>query len=190
MEITLRKANALQNNINDILKSIQVVDSVSLNEFQDAEVVIETKAVEAKKQFQLQMSLTQALYDIRTEVANANHFSRITTMLTQVALLDKLIGFNQKMAERKVRHQAEVIRGKLDKIRNTQIEGRSLVYDRYNEVETGLTTEVEIQSYKDAVAKLKREKQALQDQILEANVGTKVNLSDATANVLREAGLL
>jgi hypothetical protein len=190
MEITLRKANALQNNINDMLKSIQVADSVSLNEFQDAEAVIGTKAVEATKQFHRQVALTKALYDIRTEVANANHFSRITTMLTQVAQLEKLIGFNQKMAERKVRLEAEVIRGKLDKIRNTQTEGRSLIYDRYSEIETGLTTEVEVQSYKDAVAKFKREKQALQDQILEANVSTKVNLSETTANVLRTEGLL
>jgi hypothetical protein len=187
MEITLRKANALQNNINDMLKSIQVADSVNLNEFQDAEAVIGTKAVEATKQFQRQVALTKALYDIRTEVANANHFSRITTMLTQVAELEKLIGFNQKMAERKVRLEAGVIRGKLDKIRT---EGRSLIYDRYNEIETGLTTEAEVQSYKDTVAKLKREKQALQDQILEANVGTKVNLSETTANVLRTEGLL
>lgn len=190
MEITLRKANALQNNVNDLLKGISVVDTVTLNEFEDAEVVLSNKAREARVSFDRQVALTKALYDIRTEVANANHFSRITTMLTQVALLDKLIGFNQKMAERQVRVSPEVVQGKVQKLRTAKEDSRLSLYDRYNEFTSGVTTDAEVKEFKDRVSALKREKQALQDQILEANVSTKVNLSEVTANVLRSEGLL
>jgi len=190
MEITLRKANALQNNVNDLLKGISVVDSVTLNEFEDAEVILSNKAREARVSFDRQVALTKALYDIRTEVANANHFSRITTMLTQVALLDKLIGFNQKMAERQVRVSPEVVQGKVQKFRAVKEDSRMSLYDRFNEFTSGVTTDAEVKEFKDSVSALKREKQALQDQILEANVSTKVNLSEVTANVLRSEGLL
>jgi hypothetical protein len=64
------------------------------------------------------------------------------------------------------------------------------LYERYNEFTSGVTTDAEVKEFKDRVSALKREKQALQDQILEANVSTKVNLSEVTANVLRSEGLL
>ena len=43
MNITLRKANAVQNSINDTIKGIKVDFTVELNEFQDVEAAI-TKA--------------------------------------------------------------------------------------------------------------------------------------------------
>ena len=35
MEITLRKANAVQNSINEAIRSIKIETSIELNEFQD-----------------------------------------------------------------------------------------------------------------------------------------------------------
>jgi len=103
MNLSLRKANAIQNSINDLLKSIAVVDTVSLNEFEVAEQVIAIKADESFKAFQRQCNLVEALYDIRSNVANANNATGITEMLTKIARLDKLIAINQKMVDRPVR---------------------------------------------------------------------------------------
>ena len=47
MKITLRKANALQNSIQDHIKTVEVKTSISLNEFQKAEGVI----VDVKRAF-------------------------------------------------------------------------------------------------------------------------------------------
>jgi hypothetical protein len=94
------------------------------------------------------------------------------------------------MADRSVRLSAEVIEGKLNKIRNMKDEGRSLVYDRYNEVSTGLATEVSSQSYKEIVAANKREKQRMQDAILEANVRTEITLDSVTETTLQSEGLI
>ena len=56
MNISLRKANAIQNTINDLLKTITVVDTVNLNEFEVAEQVIATKAQESRNAFQRQVN--------------------------------------------------------------------------------------------------------------------------------------
>jgi hypothetical protein len=111
-------------------------------------------------------------------------------MLTKVAHLDKLIAINQKMADRAIRMSPEVIAGKLNKIRNSKDEGRSLVYDRYNEVSTGIVTDAMNQSFKEVVADHRREKQRLQDAILEANVRTEIILDAMTENTLRTERLV
>ncbi len=190
MNINLRKANAIQNSINDLLKNINIIDTVSLNEFEVAEAKVTLAQNESHRAYQRQVALVEALYDIRSKVANANHDARITDMLTEVARLDKLISINQKMADRSVRLSTEVIEGKLNKIRNMKDEGRSLVYDRYNEVSTGLATEVSSQSYKEIVAANKREKQRMQDAILEANVRTEITLNPVTETTLQSEGLI
>jgi len=190
MNISLRKANAIQNSINELLKSITIVDTVNLNEFEVAEQVIAVKADESFKAFQRQCNLVEALYDIRSNVASANNATGITEMLTKIARLDKLIAINQKMADRSVRQSAEVIEGKLNKMRNAKDEGRSLMYDRYNEISTGIATEANNQSFKEALAAHKREKQRLQDAVLEANVRNEIIIDAMTAITLRTEGLV
>lgn len=190
MNLSLRKANAIQNLINDLLKNITIVDTVNLNEFEDAEALIAGKAQESVNAFQRQVNLIEALYDIRSNVASANNATGITEMLTKIARLDKLIAANQKMAERTVRTSAEVISGKLTKIRNTKEDGRFSMYDRYNEISTGVATESNNEVYKRLVADHKREKQRLQDAVLEANVRNEIIIDAMTENTLRTEGLI
>jgi hypothetical protein len=40
MNITLRKANAVQNSINDVIKNIKIETTIDLNEFQDPNLVL------------------------------------------------------------------------------------------------------------------------------------------------------
>jgi len=190
MNISLRKANALQNSINELLKTITSVDTINVNEFEDAEAKIATANKDSQEVYQRQVALVEALYDIRSNVASANTNAGITEMLTKVARLDKLIAVNQKMADRTIRISEEVLAGKLNKIRNSKDEGRSLVYDRYSEVSTGFVTEAGNQYYKTIVAGSKRDKQRLQDAILEANVRTEIVIDAMTENTLRKEGLI
>ena len=190
MNISLRKANAIQNSISELLKAVPVVDTVNLNEFEVAEQVIATKAKESQDSFQRQVALIDALYDIRSNVASANNATGITEMLTKIARLDKLIAVNLKMADRSVRMNKDVIEGKLNKLRNSKDEGRSFLYDRHNEISTGVATEASNQSFKEAVAYYKREKQRLQDAVLEANVRNEVTIDALTENTLRTEGLI
>lgn len=190
MNITLRKANTIQNSINELLKTITVIDTVNLNEFEEAEATMQSKTAEAQVAYQRQLLLVEALYDIRSNVAKVNNSSGITEILTQIARLDKLIVINQKMIDRPVRMNAEVVKGKLDKIRNSKEDSHSRLYDRYNEVSTGLNTEGDVVRYKEIVAAHKREKQRLQDIVLENNVRNEITLTSMTEQTLHNEGLI
>jgi hypothetical protein len=189
MNITLRKANAIQNSINDVIKSIQVNGIVSINEFQNAEDLISARAKEAVAAYERKMDLTNALYSIRGAVAGANGTAGIDSRLTEVARLDKAIAMAKEMSELTVRTEANVITGKLDKIKNRKEESRS-IYGREDEVNTGVLTQATVDQFKTSVLKLKKSKQKLQDEILELNVRTEITLSEQAVAVLSREGLL
>ena len=190
MNITLRKANSLQNSINDQIKSITIADAVNINEFQDAEAVILAKAQESMLTHERRVELTNALYSIRSAVAQANANSGVDQRLTEVARLDKIIGYNQEMAKMTVRTEASVISGKLEKIRNRKEDSRMSIYGHSDEVQTGLLSEETVAQFKAAVLKLKKTKQKLQDEILELNVRTEIQLNSQVVAVLTQEGLL
>ena len=126
MKITLRKANALQNSINEALRHIDVKTKVSLNEFQDAEGVLAVSAAEAKKNIDRRVGLTNALYDIRGGVGYINSTAGVDEKLTEIARIEKQIQLYSAYMGVEVREAAVVIAGKLDKLRNNKDERRSI----------------------------------------------------------------
>ena len=189
MKITLRKANALQNSINEALRHIDVKTKVSLNEFQDAEGVLSVSAAEAKKNIDRKVSLTNALYDIRGGVGYVNHTAGVDEKLTEIARLEKQIQLYSAYVGVEVREAANVIAGKLEKIRAGKDERRS-IYGYGDTVDTGVFSADDIAGFKAVVANLKKQKQALQDAVLEANVRNEVVLKQATVETLQAENLL
>ena len=53
MELTLRKANVIQNNINEMLKGLELNTKVTLNEFEDVQEQIDAVATLFKKDIEL-----------------------------------------------------------------------------------------------------------------------------------------
>ena len=189
MKITLRKANALQNSINDALRHIDVKTKVSLNEFQDAEGVLAVSAAEAKKNIDRKVSLTNALYDIRGAVGSRNATAGIDEKLTEVARIEKQIQLYSAYVGVEVREASAVIAGKLEKIRAGKDERRS-IYGYGDTVDTGVFSADDIAAFKAVVANLKKQKQALQDAVLEANVRNEVVLKQVTVDTLAAENLL
>lgn len=189
MKISLRKANVLQNSINDAIKTISIADSVSINEFQVAEDVISAKALESVNAYQRKLRLINALYSIRSAVAEANAIAGISKRLTEIAHLDKILVLNQQMAGFTVRTEPAIIAGKLDKIRNRKDDVRS-IYGHNDEVSTGIFSQETINDFKATANKLKKDKQKLQDEILELNVRTEIVLSEPAVQTLLSEGFL
>lgn len=188
MKITLRKANALQNNINEALKHIDVKIKVSLNEFQDPEGVIAVSAGEAKTNLDRKVSLTNALYDIRAAVGKVNHTAGVDEKLTEVARIEKQIQLYSAYLGVDTREAHAVVAGKLEKIRNDKSERR--LYGYGDTVESGVFTAEDVAGFKSVVANLKKQKQTLQDAVLELNVRNEIALADATAKTLTAENLL
>ena len=188
MKISLRKANALQNSINDALKHIDVKIKVSLNEFQDPEGVLAVSAAEAKKNLDRKVGLTNALYDIRSGVGDVNHMAGVDAKLTEIARIEKQIQLYTAYVGVEAREASAVIAGKLEKLRNT--EAKSRIYGYGDTVDSSVFTSEDIASFKAVVANLKKQKQALQDAVLEANVRNEVVLGQDTVKTLTAENLL
>ena len=192
MNITLRKANAIQHSINEAIKKIEVALTVEINEFQTVEEVI-TKAnsllVENDTRRQ---KLTMALYNIRALVGTANTSSGIDTALAKAAFIDKRIGQLEELAKATEITSLDVIKGKLDKIRNDKnVEtARSRIYGYSDTVTTGVLSAEQITQAKAEVLSLKKQKQKINDEVLEFNIKTEIPLSEEVVAVLQAETLI
>lgn len=187
MKITLRKANTLQNSINDALKQIAITGEVSLTEFHKPEDEIARARAEALTNIQRRHALNATLYSIRHDVAEANARAGVDRDLTAVAELEKQIQFYTDLANKEVRQNAEVVVGKLRKIAESKSER---MYGYNDTVNTSVWTAEDIAGFKKKVSEFKKSKQQLQDQILETNVRTEIDLSDKNVAILQAEGLV
>ena len=188
MNITLRKANAIQNSILDTMKGIKVELTVQLNEFQNPETVIKAANDQAVANDHRRAQLLTAYYNIRGLVGQANSASGIHLLLTKAAFIDKRIAQVEEMAKSEVMTGAEVIQGKLEKLRTADSKNR--LYGYGDTVATGVLVQDQVDKLKKQVQDLKKSKQKLNDEVLELNIKTEIPLSDETVATLQAEGLI
>jgi hypothetical protein len=187
MNISLRRAAALQNSIQDALREIALVRSIKLNEFQDAETQLSQARAAHAAGVAVRGNLTQVLYQIRRAVGQANAQAGINDRLTEVAQLDRDIQFYSELASSQPRESAEVIAGRLNRIRTSTNEQ---AYYREPVVESSVFDARDVQEFRQRVAQQRRARQTLQDQILALNVSTEITLGDNEVLILQSANLL
>lgn len=188
MKITLRKANALQTAIQDHIKTVEISTSLTLNEFQvpQAELSIARNTLVANDK--RRADLTMALYAIRGLVGKANAASGVSDHLAHAAYLDKRIGQLKGLSESTAVEAEAVLNGKLEKLRNTESKNR--LYGYGDTVSTGVLTQEQIDSYKKIMSDLKKEKQALNDKVLELNIRTEIELVEDVVKILQAEQLV
>jgi hypothetical protein len=191
MNITLRKASAIQNSINDAVKSIKVELTVELNEFVNVETALAKANGDMVANDGRRQRLTMALYNIRALVGTANAQSGIDTNLAKAAFIDKRIGQLEELAKATEITELDVIKGKLDKIKNDKGEtSRRSIYGYSDTVSTSVISKAQIDQAKAEILNLKKQKQKLNDEILELNIKTEIPLSDEVVATLQAEGLL
>jgi hypothetical protein len=189
IKITLRKANALQQNMNDLLKNIQVKATVELNEFQDVVQTLQAANDAVMAADVRRSDLLMALYSIRATVGVANFQCGIGNRLSHLAYIDKRLHQLEGLVAESARlKDLAVISGQLDKIRNRREEHRLYGYE--NGVSTGVLQQSQIDSIAGIMRELKKQKQKLNDEVLELNVRTEIELTDDVEAVLVKEGIL
>jgi len=189
MNISLRKASALQNSINDAIKGIDLKGQVTLTEFHEPVMEID-KATEAfKANLYRRDALVKALYDIRKQVSATNNRAGVDEKLTEIAYLEKQIQNYSALSGNEVREKELVVLGKLDKIKNRKEDTRS-IYGFESTVSTSIFTEEDIKGFKWFELVAKKAKQKLQDEVLELNVRTDIVLNADTVQTLNAESLL
>jgi hypothetical protein len=189
MNITLRKANALQLAIGEAVKNINVETDVKINEFQVGEVEIARVATEFRANLQRRTQLMDAMYAIRKAVSTANAAAGVDVKLADVAMLEKQVQFYNGLTGKKVREAANVVEGQLAKLRESKDERRS-IYGYATTVDTSVLTAEDIRGFRTAAATAKKAKQKLQDELLEINVRTEIALAQDAVQFLTAEGLL
>lgn len=190
MNITLRKANAVQNSINEAVRNIKVDLTVELNEFQNIEEALTKANNSLIENDTRRQKLTMALYNIRALVGTANASCGIDTALAKAAFVDKRIGQLEQLATAAEITALDVIKGKLEKIKSLKDEARSRIYGYGDTVTTSVLSKEQIAQAKAEILNLKKQKQKLNDEILELNIKTEIPLSDDTVATLQAEGLL
>jgi len=189
MEISLRKANALQHAINEMLGTLDLSTEVSINEFEKPS----EKVTEAISRFETHLAtrgkLIAVLYEIRKAVAHANATSGIDSLLADVAMLDKDMQLYGRLSKLEPAVANDVLVGKLGKIKGRD---KADVYGRFGDdtVTTNIFDKEKIEEFKAELARLKRAKTALQDSLLELNVSTTIVLDDEAEHFLARAGIV
>jgi hypothetical protein len=191
MNITLRKANAIQNSIQEALKGIKVERTVSLNEFQDVATELQKANTTLIENDARRQKLLLALYNIRSLVGAGNAQSGIDLALSKAAFIDKRIAQLEDFANAEVMTDLTVLTGKLDKIKNRKDDGgRSSIYGYGDTVSTSIVTQDQIDQAKAEIKNLKKQKQKLNDEILELNIKTEIPLGEDAVATLTAEGLI
>jgi hypothetical protein len=191
MNITLRKANAIQNSIQEALKGIKVERTVNLNEFQDVATELQKANTTLIENDARRQKLLLALYNIRSLVGAGNAQSGIDLALSKAAFIDKRIAQLEDFANADVMTDLTVLTGKLDKIKNRKDDGgRSSLYGYGDTVSTSIVTQDQIDQAKTEIKNLKKQKQKLNDEILELNIKTEIPLGEDAVATLTAEGLI
>lgn len=189
MNISLRKANTVQNSINEAIRQIDIITTVDLNEFQNVEEVLQVANNTLFQNDNRRQKLLLALYNIRGLVGAANSQSGIDMKLATAAFVDKRIAQLEELASTKPVTDLSVINGKLEKIRSRKDDSRSL-YGRDEVVTTSVISEGQLNQIRDEIKNLKKQKQKINDEVLELNIKTEIPLSDDIVNTLQSEGLI
>lgn len=193
IDISLRKANALQLAIADALRSINLEASLELSIYEpNAEAKIAEASDAWKKARVTRGHLFDVLYEIRRSVGVANDASGIDGRLADIARLEKEVQFLTGLTDLRPRDSREVLSGRIQRLKSNE-EGPSLHFGTHGLQETVsacLFEAEEISVFKVEMRQVKRSKQALKDDLLELNARTTIRLSDSAVAVLRAEDLL
>jgi DNA repair exonuclease SbcCD ATPase subunit len=190
MNISLRKANTVQNSINETIRSIEIKTEIEINEFQDAASELQKANNTLFGNDSRRQKLLLSLYNIRGLVGTANANSGIDLKLATAAFVDKRISQLEDLAKVRPVIDLSVLMGKLDKIRNRKEESRASLYGRDDVVVTTVISSEQLDQIRAEIRNLKKQKQKLNDEILELNIKTEIPLSDDVVNTLTAEGLL
>jgi hypothetical protein len=188
VQINLRKANALQKDIKDAMRALDLGTTVMISEFEEPEEKIAEVLAFGKVNMERWTKLSRVLFEIRKKVAHANVSSGISDALADVAEFDERISrLGTMLGTGAKRLDTEVLRGRLDKMKNAPTEQIGYHGGRREEgVTTSVLDEEHLTALQNDIKSLKLKKREVQDTLLGLNVATKFDISDAGTSVLTE----
>jgi len=194
MQINLRKASALQSDIQSMIRSISVDTRAS---FEERETVAEemTEAInEWRTNLDRKTDLINVLFGIREKVGVANAECGLNTKLTEhrrvseqkELIEDTIDGRRGRMLT------TEQVIDKLTKMEERVENAKEALFGRSRDIEvyTELLDKEELDSFRKEIRSLKKLQRSINEEVLELNIRTHIVLSEAEVQVLRNEDLI
>ena len=189
--LNLRKASALQTALNDMLKTIDVKTSIDLTEFKDPATELATASATLFANDSRRNDLLTCVYSLRSLVGLQNAVTGVTARLTHIAYIDKRVAQLEHIVNTTPELlDMQVITGKLDKIKNRSVDSRESIYGRHDEVTTGVLSKDQLESIRTVIRDLRKQKSTLNDEILELNIQSQIELTPDVEVILQREGLI
>ena len=190
-KINLRRAAALQTVLHDTIKNIQSEPNIEVNEWQNPQEVIAQANAQLFVNDSRRNDLLMSIYTIRSLVAAQNAASGISSRLSHMAYIDKRIAQLTDLVGNAVKLETmEVIQGRLEKIRNRPADSRAALYHRDEDVRVCVVSQEQIDQVKSIIRDLKKQKTNLNDEVLELNVRTEIELTPEVDAILAREALI
>lgn len=191
IKINLRRAAALQNVLHETIKGIDVEPNTEVNEWQDPAEILQTANAQLFINDSRRNDLLMSIYTIRSLVATQNAMSGISSKLSHMAYIDKRIAQLTDLVSNATKLESlDVVKGRLDKIRNRPADSRATLYHRDEDVRVCVLTQEQIDNIKSVIKELKKQKTNLNDEVLELNVHTEIELTPEVDTILSREGLI
>jgi hypothetical protein len=192
MDITLRKAARLQTDIQSAIKDLALGATTDVSIFEpDAMAAVAQARATWDRNVTRAEVLTDILFGIRLKVGNKNHEAGVGEKLTQIARLERRIALMASGLNVSPQESEEVINGRLTRLREKGGDSSSRFAAMAPEaVSVSLFDEAEIDRTKEVQMRFRREKQKLQDELLEINASTRITLDEAAVAALKDEKLL
>ena len=184
MKVNLRKAKALQEQILAEIKNIEITQTVTINEFESyPEEALRNAAIEFETAYANTNMLYEIYYNIRAQVAEVNADTGVSKLLAELAYCEKMIGVLTAVIPKNDATDINIINAKLSQIRATTPDKRTY---GYQDVVVSRVLDAKLKKeYNGKLSDLKRRKIKLQDQLLNLNVVSEIELSEIDAGTLK-----
>lgn len=194
MQINLRKASALQSDIQSLIRSIHVETRASFEE-RDAVAEEMTEAIsEWRTNLERKTDLINTLFGIREKVGVANAECGLNSKLTEFRRVseqkelieDTIDGRRGRMLT------IEQVVEKLTKMEERVENAKEALFGRSRDIEvyTELLDKEDLDSYRKEIRSLKKLQRSINEEVLELNIRTHIVLSEAEVQVLRNEDLV
>ena len=191
MKISLRKANTIQELVGEALKqpleSPANLDVLAIDEWKD-------ELIFARKTFLSEMAtraqLVSARYEVRKRISEENAKQGVTTLLATLAETDTMINLMKRnVVDQTVSDKYDVVEKKRER-KITLLDKEGMHVYRSDTFDVSIIDAETIKTYKEKVKVLKRKRQRINDELLEKNMRSEIELPSWAVDLVREHGLI
>ena len=186
MQISLRQASALQDEIKNLIKDLKLSVSARFDEFSDVPEEL-TKLINSFNENKVRFEkLVDILGEIRQKVGSSNESLKVNYWLVKLNCLDILLNKYNRLISDVEPLNMDLLIKKIERMSDPEY--NKTIY--HSKLDSSILTEEDIISFNKVIMGLKKEKQKINDKLIHINVGNFIELDEESVIVLTSEGLL